>query len=138
MAVVLKLLEDLLVGKGPFGRWPEEHLGEWLNDVHVTQFEEVQIALYSYVSLTKEVTPRLETRDHASGEIDNSMFSIQFPRSGVHRKDEGFPEAYPTGMLYDETEFPPVLQHHQDDHHHRVFCCQVPAIPPFLQVLLIA
>jgi hypothetical protein len=59
---VAKLLEEiLLVGDGPFGQWHEELLGEWINDVHVTQFEELGINLHSYASLTKDNLPRLET-----------------------------------------------------------------------------
>jgi hypothetical protein len=38
---VAKLLGELLLGDGPFGQWPEELLGEWINDVHVTHFEEL-------------------------------------------------------------------------------------------------
>ncbi len=33
---VTKLLEELLFGDGPFGQWPKELLGEWINDEQVT------------------------------------------------------------------------------------------------------
>lgn len=130
--VVLKLLEELLSGEGPFGQWPEGHLGEWLNDVNVTHFEDVEIALHSYVSLTKESMPRLESREYASGEIDNSMFSIEIPRSDFD--DSQCPNAYTPGILYDEDNFPPVLQQHQDDLRYKTFCCQVNALLAFLKI----
>ncbi len=47
------LLEELLVGDGPFGHLPEEFLGEWLNDVHVSHLGELEIILHSYASFTK-------------------------------------------------------------------------------------
>jgi hypothetical protein len=59
--VVAKLLEELLLGDGSFGQWPEELLGEWINDVQVTQFEELGINIHSYASLTTDNLPRLET-----------------------------------------------------------------------------
>jgi hypothetical protein len=37
VVVVAKLLEELLLGDGPFDQWPEELLGERNNDVQVTQ-----------------------------------------------------------------------------------------------------
>jgi len=55
---VAKLLELLRLGDGPFGQWHEELLGEWINDVQVTQFEELGINLHSYASLTKDILPR--------------------------------------------------------------------------------
>jgi hypothetical protein len=55
--VVAKLLEELLVGDGPFGQWPEELLGEWINDVQVTQFEELGINLHSYASIFDKGQP---------------------------------------------------------------------------------
>ncbi len=30
-------LEDLLAGEGPYGLWPANMLGDWLNAIHFTQ-----------------------------------------------------------------------------------------------------
>ena len=68
MEVVAKLLEEILLGDGPFGQWPEE-----INDVQVTQLEKLGINLQSYASLTKDIPPRLETIWNVFGEIDNSV-----------------------------------------------------------------
>jgi hypothetical protein len=46
--VVAKFMEEHLIGDGPFGQWLEELLGEWTNDVQVTQFEELGINLHSF------------------------------------------------------------------------------------------
>ena len=82
---VAKLLEELLLGDGPDGQWPGELLGEWINDAQVTQLEELGIYLHSYASLTKDSLPRLDTIWNLSGEIDNSVFSIQSPRPDTNR-----------------------------------------------------
>ncbi len=52
---VVQLFEELLVGDGPFGQWPEEFLGEWLDDVQVTHFEELKVKLHSYASSQRTV-----------------------------------------------------------------------------------
>ncbi len=51
-------------------------LGDWLNDIHVTQYEEMQISLFHYVALTTGSYPRLETKGEGAGEIDNNMFVV--------------------------------------------------------------
>ena len=76
VGAVAKLLEELLLGDGLFVQWPEELLGEWINDVQVAQFEELGINLHLYASLTKNSLPRLEVIWNVSWEIENSVFSI--------------------------------------------------------------
>ena len=51
MEAVAKLSEVLLVD-GSLGQWPETVLSEWINDVHVTHFEELEITLHPYASLS--------------------------------------------------------------------------------------
>jgi len=77
---VAKLLQELILGDGHFGQSPEELLGKWINDVQVTQFEELGINLHSCASLTKDSLPQLETIWNVSGEIDTFVFCIQLPR----------------------------------------------------------
>lgn len=74
---IASFLEDLLAGEGPCGLWPADMLGDWLNDIHVTQYEEMQISLFHYVALTTGSYPRLETKGKGTGEIDNNMFVVQ-------------------------------------------------------------
>ena len=57
---VAQLLEELLVGDGPLGQWPEEFLRVWLDDVQVSHFEELAIKLHSYASFTTDGIPRSE------------------------------------------------------------------------------
>ena len=121
--VVAQLLEELLLGDGPFGQWPEELLGEWINDVHVTQFEELGINLHSYASLTKDSLPRLETIWNASGEIDNSVFTITLPRPDTDR--DSFFKQIDWQAVNHAHEFAPWVQHLINDHNFRMFCCQV-------------
>ncbi len=71
---IAQLLAELLVEDGPLGQWPEEFLGEWLDDVQVTHFEELEIKLHSYVSFTTDGIPRLGKTVNVSGGIDNSFF----------------------------------------------------------------
>ena len=78
--VVAKILEELLLGVGPFGQWPEELLCERINAVQLAQFEELVINLHSYASLTTDSLPRLDTIRNVSRENGNSVFSIQLPR----------------------------------------------------------
>jgi hypothetical protein len=121
--VVAKLLEELLQGDGPFGQWPEELLGEWINDVQVTQFEKLGIKLHSYASLTKDSLPRLETIWNISGEIDNSVFSIILPRPDTDR--DSFFKQIDWQAANHVHEFAPWVQHLLDDHNFRLFCCHV-------------
>ena len=123
MEDVAKLLEELLLGDGPFGQWPEELLGEWINDVNVTQFEEMVINLHSYASLTKDNLPRLETIWNVSGEIDNSFFSIELPRPDSDL-DSIFKQIDWQAVNHIH-EFAPWPQHLVDDQNLRSFCCQV-------------
>jgi hypothetical protein len=120
---VAKLLEELLVGNGPFGQLPEEFLGEWLNDVHVTHFEEMEINLHSYASFTKDNIPRLETIENVSEEIDNSFFCIRFARADADF--HSFYDQIDFDVVYDVNEFAPWSQHLIDDHCFRLICCQV-------------
>ncbi len=48
---VAKLWEELLLGDGPLGKWPETVLGEWMNAVYVTHFEELEITIHSYICI---------------------------------------------------------------------------------------
>ena len=121
--VVAKLLEELLLGDGPFGQWPEKLLGEWIKDVHVTQFEELGINLHSYASLTKNNLPRLETIWNVSGEIDNSVFSIRLPRPDTDR--DSFLKQIDWPAVNHVHEFAPWAQHLIDDHTLPSICCQV-------------
>ncbi len=123
MEVVAKLLEELFLGDDPFGQWPEELLGEWINDVQVTQFEELGINLYAYASLTKDSLPRLETIWNLSGEIDNPVFSIILPRPDTDR-DSFFKQIYWQAVNHVH-EFAPWVQHLIYDHNLRLFCCHV-------------
>ena len=120
---VANLLEDLLLGDGPFGQRPEELLGEWINDVHVTHFEELGINLHSYASLTKDILPRLKTNWNVSGEIDNFVFSIELPRS-----DSGtdlFFKQIDWQAVNHVHEFVPSAQRLITKHCFRSFCSQV-------------
>ena len=120
---VAQLLEELLVGDGPLGQWPEEFLGEWLDDVQVTHFEELEINLFSYASFTTDGIPRLETIDNVSGEIDNSFFCIKLPRPDADF--DAFCDQLDLNVIYDVDDFAPWSQHLIDDHCFRYFCCQV-------------
>ncbi len=113
----------LLLGDGPFGQWPEELLGEWINDVQVAQFEELGINLHSYASLTKDNLPRLETIWDIYGEIDNYVFSIILPRHDTNR--DSFSKQIDRQAVNHVHEFAPWVQHLIDDHNLRLLCCQV-------------
>ncbi len=113
--VVVKLLEELLLGDGPFGQWPKDLLGEWINDVHVTKVEELRINLHSYTLLTKDSLPRLETIWNVSGEIDNSVFSTRLlPRPDTDR--DSFFKQIDWQAVNHVHEFAPWAQHLIDDH----------------------
>jgi hypothetical protein len=58
LEAVDKLLEKLLLGDGPLGQRPETVLVKWINDVHVTHFEELEITLHSYASSSKGSQPQ--------------------------------------------------------------------------------
>ena len=132
--VVAKLLEELLLGDGLFGHWPKELLGEWINNVQVTQFEELGINLHSYTSLTKDNLPRLNSIWNVSGEIDNSVFSIRLPRSDTDLADLLFKQIdwQAVNLVH---EFSPWAYHLIDDHDFRSFCCQVSVNLAFKYVL---
>jgi hypothetical protein len=126
---VAKLLEELLLEDGPFRQWPEELLGEWINDVQITQFEELGINLHSYASyafLTKDSLPWLETIWNVFGEIDNFVFSIILPRPDTDR--DSFFKHIDWQVVNHVHEFAPWVQHLIDDHNLRLFCCQVSVI----------
>lgn len=119
---IASFLEDLLAGEGPCGLWPADMLGDWLNDIHVTQYEEMQISLFHYVALTTGSYPRLETKGKGTGEIDNNMFVVQMPVID----DEHVtlpPASVAAETLWGVTEFPRV--HMTQDHYYRAYCCQV-------------
>ena len=120
--VAEKLLKELLLGVGPFGQWPEELLGEWINDVHVTNFEELRIHLYSYASLTKDSLPRLETIWNVSREIDSSVFSNELPRSDSDL--DSFVKQIDWQAVNCIHEFAPSAQHLITDHCLKSLCCQ--------------
>jgi hypothetical protein len=103
--------------------WPEELLGDWINDVHVTQFEELGINLHSYASLTKDILLRLETIWNVSREIDNSVFSIRLPRPDANR--DSFLKQIDWQAVNPVHDFAPWAQHLTDDNTLRSFCCQV-------------
>jgi len=124
---VTKLLEELLQGDGPFGQWPEELLGEWINDAQVTQFEELGINLHSYASLTKDSLPRLETIWNVSGKIDNNyVFSIRLPRPDTD--PDFFFKQIDWQAVNHVHESAPWVQHLIDDHNFRPFCCLMVSI----------
>ena len=119
---IASFLEDLLARGGPCGLWPADMLGDWLNDIHVTQYEEMQISLFHYVALTTGSYPRLETKGKGTGEIDNNMFVVQMPVID----DEHVtlpPASVAAETLWGVTEFPRV--HMTQDHYYRAYCCQV-------------
>ena len=100
-------LEDLLAGEGPCGSWPADMLGNWLNDIHVTQYEDMQISLFHYVALTTGTYPRLETRGKGAGEIDNNMFVVELPL--LDDEHEIIPHAPVNAeTLWGVDKFPPV------------------------------
>jgi hypothetical protein len=109
MEAVGKLLKEPLLGDGPFGQWPEELLGEWIIDVHVANFEELEINLHSYAFLTKDNLPRLETIWNVYGEIHNSLFFIELPRSDSDL-DSFFKQVYWQAVNHVH-EFAPSAQH---------------------------
>ncbi len=118
---VKKLLEDLVLGNGPGGScWPDDLLGEWLDDPDLATSETLEIELYNYASLTTGKQPRLEASAKASGEIDNSWFSI-----GVPRQEPG--PAVPSigaDTLWSH-DFPPNSDHLNFDQEMTTLCCQV-------------
>jgi len=82
---VKQLLEDLVLGNGLGGiNWPDDLLGEWLDDPDLATSETLEIESYNYASLTTGKQPRLEASAKASEEIDNNWFSI-----GVSRQEHG-------------------------------------------------
>ncbi len=83
----------------------EEFLGEWLNDVHVTHFEESEIIFHSYASFTKDNIPRLEAFENVFGEINNSFFCIRFSRSDADFNS--FYKHIDFNVTYDVKEFEP-------------------------------
>ena len=111
------------VGDGPLGQWREEFLGEWLDDVQVAHFEELEIKLHSYASFTTDGIPRLETIDNVSGEIDNSFFCIKLPRPDADF--DAFCDQLDLNVIYNVDDFAPWSQHLIDDHCFRFFSCQV-------------
>ncbi len=97
-------------------------LGDWLNDIHVTNYEEMQISLFHYVALTTGSFPRLETKSKGDGNIDNIMFDVRLPV--IDDEHVTFPPApVDAETLWCVAEFPPV--HVTQDHYYRAYCCQV-------------
>jgi hypothetical protein len=119
---IASFLEDLLAGEGPCGLWLADILGDWLNDIHVTQYEEMQIYLFHYVALTTRSYPRLEIKGKGSGEIDNIMFVVQLPVIDDDHVTFS-PAPVDAEPLWGVAEFPPV--HMTQDHYYRAYCCQV-------------
>jgi hypothetical protein len=120
---VAQLLEEILLGDGLFGRWPNGLLGEWINNVQVTHLEELGIKLHSYASLTKDSLPRLETIWNVSDGIDNYVFSIELPRSDSDL--DLFVEQNDWQAATRVHEFASWAQHLITDQCHISFCCQV-------------
>ncbi len=119
---IASFLEDLLAGEGPCGLWPADMSGDWLNAIHVTQYEEMRISLFHYVALTTGSYPRLETKGKGTREIDNNMFVVQLPI--INEEHVTFPPApVDAKTSWGVTEFPPV--HMTRDHYYRAYCCQV-------------
>ena len=79
-ARIASLLEEMLAGDGPCGVWSTEYLGEWINDIHVTQYEKLEISLFYMVALTVGSYPRLETPSLGAGEIDDLVFYLAASR----------------------------------------------------------
>ena len=97
-------------------------LGDWLNDIHVTQYEEMQIFLFHYVALTTGSYPRLETKGKGTGEIDNNMFVVELTL--LDDEHEIIPPApVDAEMLWGVDKSP--LVHMTQDHYYRAYCCQV-------------
>ena len=119
---IASFLEDLLASEGPCGLLPTYMLGDWLNDIHVTQYEEMQIYLFHYVALTTRSYPYLETKGNGTEEIDNNIFVVQMPViDGEHVTLP--PASVDAETLWGVTEFPRV--HMTQDHYYRAYCCQV-------------
>ena len=97
-------------------------LGDWLNDIHATQYENMQISLFHYVALTTSTYPCLETRGKGAVEIDNIMFVVELPL--LDDEHEIIPPApVDAEKLWGVDKFPPV--HMTQDHYYRAYCCQV-------------
>ena len=97
-------------------------LGDWLNDIRVSQYEDMQISLFHYVALTTGTYPRLKTRGKGAGEIDNNMFVVELPF--LDDEQEIIPPApVDAETLWGVDKFPPV--HMPQDHYYRAYCCQV-------------
>ena len=97
-------------------------LGDWLSDIHVSQYEEMPIYLFHYVALTTGSYARLETKGKGAGEIDNNIFVVQL--LVIDDEHVTFPPApVDAETLWGVTEFPPV--HMTKDHYHRAYCCHV-------------
>jgi len=97
-------------------------LGDWLNDIHVTQYEEMQISLFHYVALTTRNYPRLETKGKRAREIDSNMFVVQL----LVIDDEHAtlpPASVDAETVWGVVEFSPV--HMTQDQYYRAYCCQV-------------
>jgi hypothetical protein len=82
-------------------------LVDWLNVIHVTQYNEMQISLFYYVALTTGSYPRLEPKGKGAGEIDNIMFVVQLPI--INDEHVTFPPApVDAETLWGVAELPPV------------------------------
>ena len=97
-------------------------LGDWLNDIHVTQYGEMQISLFYYGALTTRSYLRLETKGKGTGEIDNIMFVVRL--LVIREEHVTFPPApVDAETLWGVVEVPPV--HMTQDNYYRAYCCQV-------------
>ncbi len=97
-------------------------LGDWLNDIHATQYEDMQISLFHYVALTIGTYPRQETRGKGAWEINNIMFVVELPL--LDDEHEIIPHApVDAETLWGVEKFPPV--HMTQDHYYRAYCCKV-------------
>ena len=96
-------------------------LGDSINDIHVTQYEEMQISIFHYVALKTGSYPRLETKGKGAREIDNIMFVVQLPV--IDDEHATLPPAHVDAeTLRGVAKFPPV--HVTQDQYYHAYCCQ--------------
>jgi hypothetical protein len=115
------LLEDLILGKGPDGGcWPDDMLGDWVNDPDIGRSISVEIKFYDFASLTSGTSPRLEVSSKAYGEIDDNWFSI-----GIPREEPSAPLSPMDANTLWSHDFRPVLDHLLFDQEMTTLRCRV-------------
>ncbi len=97
-------------------------LGDWLNVIHIPQYEDIQISLFHYVALTKGTYLCLETRGKGARKVDNIMLVVELPLLDDEH-DIIPPTPVDAETLWGVDKFPTL--HMTQDHYYRAYCCQV-------------